>query len=155
MAAAAAMAVLMLGVLGTKLTQLQMFDSANLAGLARSNTVHRVVLEADRGIIYDRHGVPLVQNTPVWTLQVVPANLPRRPEDWRDRATELATLATLTGEPEDHLETSLAVADQFASVRLGPDLNEAQVLAINERLPVLAGASLAQRGVRTLSLIHI
>jgi penicillin-binding protein 2 len=146
MVAAASIVVLMIGVLSLKLTQLQMFDSATLAGLARSNTVHRVVLEADRGIIYDRHGVPLVQNTPVWNLQVVPANLPN---DWRDRATELATLATLTGQPEDQLETSLAVADQFALVRLGPDLSDAQVLAINERLPVLVGASLAHRGVRT------
>jgi len=146
MVASAAIAVLMIGVLGLKLTQLQMFDTATLAGLARSNTIHRVVLEADRGIIYDRHGVPLVQNTPVWNLQVVPADLPT---DWRDRATELATLATLTGQPEDQLETSLAVADQFAPVRLGPDLTDAQVLAINERLPLFAGASLTHRGVRT------
>jgi penicillin-binding protein 2 len=146
MVASAAFVVLMIGVLGLKLTQLQMFDAATLAGLARSNTIHRVVLQADRGIIYDRHGVPLVQNTPVWNIEVVPADLPA---DWRDRATELATLATLTGQPEDQLETSLAVADQFAHVRLGPDLTDAQVLAINERLPVFAGASLTHRGVRT------
>ena len=146
MVAAAVIVVLIIGVLGLKLTQLQMFDAATLAGLARLNTIHRVVLEADRGIIYDRHGVPLVQNTPLWNLQVVPADLPK---DWRDRATELATLATLTGQPEDHLETSLAVADQFAPVRLGPYLTDAQVLAINERLPALAGASLTHRGVRT------
>ena len=146
MVAAAAIAVLMIGVLGLKLTQLQMFDAATLAGLARSNTIHRVVLEADRGIIYDRHGVPLVQNTPVWNLQVVPADLPT---DWRDRATELATLATLMSQPEDQLETSLAVAAQFGPVRVGPDLTDVQVLAINERLPALAGASLTHRGVRT------
>jgi penicillin-binding protein 2 len=146
MVAAAAIVVLTIGVLSLKLTQLQMFDSATLAGLARSNTIHRVVLEADRGIIYDRHGVPLVQNTPVWNLQVVPADLPK---DWRDRTTELGTLATLTGQPEDHLEKSLVEADQFAPVRLGPDLTDTQVLAINERLPALAGASLTHRGVRT------
>ncbi len=146
MVAAAAIVVLTIGVLSLKLTQLQMFDSATLAGLARSNTIHRVVLQADRGIIYDRHGVPLVQNTPVWNLQVVPADLPK---EWRDRTTELSTLATLTGQPEDHLETSLVVADQFGPVRLGPDLTDAQVLAINERLPALAGASLTHRGVRT------
>jgi len=144
--AAAAIVVLMIGVLSLKLTQLQMFDSATLAGLARSNTVHRIVLVADRGIIYDRHGVALVQNTPVWSLQVVAADLPK---DSRDRVAELATLATLTGQPEDQLETSLAVADQFAPARLGSDLTDAQVLTINERLPALVGASLIHRGVRT------
>ncbi|OLC14833.1 MAG: hypothetical protein AUH32_04580 [Actinobacteria bacterium 13_1_40CM_66_12] len=146
MVAAAGIVVLMIGVLSLKLTQLQMFDASTLAGLARSNTIHRVVIEADRGIIYDRHGVPLVQNTPIWNLQVVPADLPA---DSRERAAELATLATLTGQSEDQLETSLAVADQFGSVRLGPELTDAELLAINERLPTLAGASLTHRGVRT------
>jgi len=144
--AAAGIVVLMIGVLSLKLTQLQMFDSATLAGLARSNTVHHVVLEADRGIIYDRHGVALVQNTPVWNLQVVPADMPAGA---RERVAELATLATLTGQPEDRLETSLAAADQFAPARLGADLTDAQVLTINERLPSLAGASLTHRAVRT------
>src|SRR6266852_956232 len=120
--------------------------SATLAGLARANTVHRVVLEADRGIIYDRHGVPLVQNTPVWSLQIIPADLPT---DVRERAAELATVSTLTGQPEDQLHLSLAVADPFSPARVGTDLTDSQVLAINERLPALAGASLARHAVRT------
>ena len=146
MVAAAVLAVLAVGVLALKLAQLQVYDSSTLAGLARANTVHRVVLEADRGIIYDRHGVPLVQNTPVWNLEIVPADLPA---DARERATELAAIATLTGQPEDQMQASLVVADPFAPTRIGPDLTESQVLAINERLPALAGASLARHAVRT------
>jgi cell division protein FtsI/penicillin-binding protein 2 len=88
MVAAAGVLVLMVSVLTLKLAQLQVYDSSNLAALARANTVHRTVLEADRGIIYDRHGVALVQNTPVWNLQVIPADLPT---DARERAAELAT----------------------------------------------------------------
>ena len=128
MVAAAMFVVLIVGVLSVKLAQLQIYDSSTLAGLARANTVHRVVLEADRGIVYDRHGVALVQNTPVSGLQVVPGDLPT---DARERAAELATLATLSGQPEDRLESSLAAADPFAPVRVGADLTEAQVLAIN------------------------
>ena len=146
MVAAAVLVVLMVGVLCLKLAQLQVYDSATLAGLARANTVHRVVLEADRGIIYDRHGVPLVQNTPVWNLEITPADLPA---DARVRATELAAIGALTGQPEDALQASLVGADLFSPARVGPDLTSAQVLAINERLPELAGVSLAHRGVRT------
>ena len=146
MVAAAMFVVLIVGVLAVKLAQLQIYDSPTLAGLARANTMHRVVLEADRGIIYDRHGVALVQNIPVSDLLVVPGDLPT---DARERAAELATLATLSGRPEDRFESSLAVADPFAPVRVGTDLTEAQVLAINERLPSLAGASIAQHAVRT------
>src|SRR5207245_6671620 len=145
MVAAAMFVVLIVGVLAVKLAQLQIYDSSTLAGLARANTVHRVVLEADRGIVYDRHGVALVQNTPVSGLQVVPGDLPT---DSRERAAELDTLPTLSGQPEDRLESSLAAADPFAPVRAGADLTEAQALAINERLPSLAGASIAQHAVQ-------
>src|SRR5207245_11291381 len=65
MVAAAGVAVLVLGLLALKLAQLQVYDSRALAGIARANTIHHIVLEADRGIIYDRTGVPLVQNMPV------------------------------------------------------------------------------------------
>src|SRR4029077_19394492 len=130
MVAAAGVVVLMIGLLPLKLAQLQVYDSSNLAALARANTVHRAVIEADRGIIYDRHGVALVQNTPAWNLQVVPADLP---VDARQRAAELATFASLIGQPEDRLEASLVVADPFSPVGLGADLTEAQVLTINER----------------------
>ena len=49
--AAASLAVLMVGGLSVKLAELHVTDGAALAGMARANTVHRIVLEADRGII--------------------------------------------------------------------------------------------------------
>jgi penicillin-binding protein 2 len=146
MVAAAVMVVLVVGLLALKLAQLQVYDSRALAGVARANTVHRIVLEADRGIIYDRHGVPLVQNTPIWALQVVPGDMPA---DSRVRASELAALATLTGLLEQDLHAALATSDPFSPVRVGADLSDAQVLAIGERLPSLPGASLTNRAVRT------
>ncbi len=57
--AAAALAVLVIGGLAVKLAELQVTYGAQLALMARANTVHRVVLQADRGVIYDRHGVAL------------------------------------------------------------------------------------------------
>src|SRR5258708_34371345 len=74
--AAASLGVLAIGGLAVKLAQLQVSDGASLAGMARANTGHRVVLEADRGIIYDRHGAALVANSPVRSLEGVPAGLP-------------------------------------------------------------------------------
>jgi len=106
--AAASLAVLMVGGLSVKLAELQVTDGAALAGMARANTVHRIVLEADRGIIYDRHGAALVTNSPVWNLEVTPAALP---VDARARMTELSELARITGVPEEKL-----VADLLALV---------------------------------------
>ena len=144
--AAALVGVLIIGGLAIKLAQLQVTEGSRLAALARDNTVHRVVLEADRGIIYDRHGAPLVMNRPIWNLEVVPAALPI---EARARTAELAELSRITGEPEEKLVRALIVAaDGYAPLRIGPDLSQEQELAISERLPSLPGASIVRRAVR-------
>lgn len=144
--AAASLAVLVIGGLALKLAQLQVTDGAQLAGMARANTVHRIVLEADRGVIYDRHGVALVTNSPVWNLEVIPAALPN---DARARAEELSELARITGVQEAVMVAEVRSADPYGSLRVGPDLTQAQELAINERLSDLPGASIVQRAIRT------
>ena len=145
--AAAATAILVIGVLAVKLAQLQVTDGTHLAALALANSVRHVVLEADRGIIYDRHGAALVQNSPVWSIAVVPAGLP---SDARDRTKELIELAHLSGVPEGTLATELlAVPDLFAPVTVKANLAQADELAVSERLPDLPGASITQRSVRT------
>jgi len=138
--------VLVIGGLSVKLAQLQITDGPQLAGMARANTVHRIVVEADRGVIYDRHGVALVANSPAWNLEVIPAALPN---DARARAAELSELAHVTDVQETAIVAELLAADPYGSVRVGPDLTQAQELAINERLPDLPGASIVQRAVRT------
>ncbi len=144
--AAALIGVLIIGGLAIKLAQLQVTEGSRLAALARDNTVHRVVLEADRGIIYDRHGAPLVMNRPIWNLEVVPAALP---VEARARTAELAELSRITGEPEEKLVRALIVAaDGYAPLRIGPALSQEQELAISERLPSLPGASIVRRAVR-------
>ena len=146
-AAAAATAILVIGVLAVKLAQLQVTDGTHLAALALANSVRHVVLEADRGIIYDRHGAALVQNSPVWSIAVVPAGLP---SDARDRTKELIELAQLSGVPEDTLATKLLAApDLFTPVTVIANLAQADELAVSERLPDLPGASITQRSVRT------
>ncbi len=144
--AAASIGVLAIGALAIKLAELQVRDGVHLAGLARANTVHRVVLEADRGIIYDRHGTPLVENSPVWSLVVVPAGLP---PDAVASASELAGLARITGIDEARMADQLLAADPYAGVTVASNLPQAQELALQERLPQLGGASIRQRSVRT------
>jgi penicillin-binding protein 2 len=144
--AAASVAVLVIGGLAVKLAQLQVTEGAQLAGMARANTMHRVVLEADRGVIYDRHGVALVANSPVWNLEIIPAALPN---DARARVAELEELAHITGLQEAEMTAELRAADPYGSVRVGADLTQAQQLAVNERLPDMPGASIAQHAIRT------
>ena len=143
--AMAMLVVLVVAGLAIKLAQLQVSEGTLLAALARANTVHRIVLQAERGIIYDRHGEALVANTPVWSLEVVPAALPANAVS---RASELAELARTTGGAEEQLVASLAGADPYAHVRIGPNLDQAHYLAVSERLPQLAGVSVAEHAIR-------
>jgi penicillin-binding protein 2 len=144
--AAACIGVLAIGALAIKLAELQVRDGAHLAWLAQANTVHRVVLEADRGIIYDRHGTPLVQNSPVWALAVVPAALP---VDAVARASELAELSRIAAVDEAKIADQLLSADAYADVTIASDLTQVEDLALEERLPTLSGVSIQQRSVRT------
>jgi penicillin-binding protein 2 len=144
---AALTSLLVIGVLMFQLARLQVTDGARLAALARANSIRHVVLEADRGIIYDRHGAPLVENSPVWSLVAIPAGLALTATD---RAAQLAELSRLAGMPEQRMASQLLSApDQFAPVTLKPDLTEAEELAVNERLPDLPGVSITQHSVRS------
>ena len=143
---AGALSLVALGFLAVELAEVQVAQGPSLAALARENSVHRVVLEAERGIIYDRHGVPLVQNAPAWNIEVVPVALPATAAA---RADEIAELARLAGVDAGVLTEEIANADQYGSVIVGPSLTEAQQLAIAERIPSLPGVSIARHAVRT------
>jgi len=136
-----------MGLLAGKLAQLQVTDGEHLAALAQANSLRHVVLEADRGIIYDRHGAALVQNSPMSSLAVVPAGLP---SDGGDRTRELVELAHVSGVAEPKLAAELLTApDPFGAITLKTNLSQAEYLALSERLPELPGVSLPQRSVRT------
>jgi len=79
-------------MLTLRLAQLQVGQSSRLTAVAQGNRVHRLLQEAERGVIYDRHGVQLVSNRPAWALSLVPAALPA---DSRRRQSELAEVAAL------------------------------------------------------------
>ena len=137
--------MLVIAALAVNLAMLQVTDGPRLAAAAVSNSLHRVVLEADRGIIYDRHGVPLVENSPVWNMVVTPAGLA---DDAVGRAQELATLSRIAGLAEEKLASQLLAADPYESVTVKAGLSLADELALSERLPQLPGVSIAQRSVR-------
>jgi penicillin-binding protein 2 len=135
------------GALGLRLLYLQVAQHAQLTAMGVETRVRPVVLEADRGIIYDRHGAQLVVNQPAWALQVVPAALPTRA---RDRQAELAEVARLAALDEADLGATLAKAPDLylpVTVKRGLDPRLAEVF--QERLPDLPGVQLESTPTRT------
>ena len=134
-------------MLTLRLAQLQVGQSSRLTAVAQGNRVHRLLQEAERGVIYDRHGVQLVSNRPAWALSLVPAALPA---DSRRRQSELAEVAALSGRPEPELAAILARAeDSYTPLPVKQSLTSTQAAAVSERLPQLPGLRLDQSSVRT------
>ncbi len=139
--------LLAVGGLGLRLFALQVAEHASLAALASATRERTVIVEAPRGVIYDRHGTQLVMNKPGWALQLVPAALPG---DARERARELAEVAGLAAMPEPQLADIVGRApDLYVPVTVKPGLDATTAEVFQERLPSLPGVELESTPVRS------
>ncbi|MBI3956676.1 MAG: penicillin-binding protein 2 [Candidatus Kerfeldbacteria bacterium] len=83
-----------------RLALLQVARGAELRAAAEENRIRLQPIPASRGVIYDRHGIPLVRNVPNETLQIVPADLPKGESELQPTA---ASLAAILNEPPAQL----------------------------------------------------
>ena len=63
-------------VLTVQLVRLQVFRHEEFEALATINRIRNENLPAERGLIFDRNGNPLVENVPAFAISVVPADVP-------------------------------------------------------------------------------
>lgn len=99
-----AMALLLL-----RAAQLQILEGAHYASLAESNRVRRETIVAPRGIVYDRFGIPLVQNVPSFIFTMTYADLPT---DAAEREAVLTSAADLSGVARTDIDLLLTDAKQ-------------------------------------------
>jgi len=79
-----------------QLWYLQVVEGERLRGLSERNRIRVRAVPAPRGILYDRHGAPLLENRPAFTLSLIPRDL-------ENRDAVLAKLSALTGIPTEEL----------------------------------------------------
>jgi penicillin-binding protein 2 len=130
-----------------RLFVLQVIEGRTFIAAADANHTRRVVLEAERGVVYDRHGNQLVVNQPSWTLEVIPGALPSDP---RQRSRALDSLASAGGVPVTDLRARVGgAADPYSAVPVRQHLDARQAQVAAERLPELPGARLRQQPYRS------
>jgi len=100
----AVVAVLMFGVLGGRLLQLQVLNGRVYADRVAALMTTDVAIRAPRGLIFDRAGRPLAVNVPSWTISAVPADLPKAVTA---RSAVLAQVAAATGTDATGLQARL------------------------------------------------
>ncbi len=95
-------------VLGARLAQMQLVDGADYA---RRSELNRIIVESvspTRGLILDRKGQPLVENTGSFTALITPSFLP---EDASDRYRLYLYLEDLLGTPALQIEEAVNAAE--------------------------------------------
>jgi penicillin-binding protein 2 len=121
-------------VLVGQLWYLQALEGGRLQEMSDKNRIRIRPVAAPRGILFDRNGLPLVDNRPAFTLSFIPREMD-------DRDTVLARVSVLLGIPLAELRTSLerVPADSFRPVRVRRGLSLEEVTRIEERKAELPG----------------
>ncbi len=71
-----AVILLMFGVLVVQLVHLQVIKGDSYQERAEINALREIVVPSSRGLIYDRNGEPLVQNSAQFSVALIPGDLP-------------------------------------------------------------------------------
>ncbi|HKB72124.1 MAG TPA: penicillin-binding protein 2 [Thermoanaerobaculia bacterium] len=97
--------------------------------LSENNRLRSVAVTAARGVIYDRHGVPLAENEPSYTLYLY-----RR--ETKNLAASIDTAVSLLGLPREDVERRVAryrTYFDFVPIALAENLTIGEVAAIEAR----------------------
>lgn len=114
-----------------QLWYLQVLEGGHFREASEKNRVRVRPVAAPRGILYDRHHVPLVDNRPAFTLSLLPRELDEDPER---RSAVLGRVAVLLGIPYGELADAVArvPGDSAVPVRIRRGLSIEDVAKVEE-----------------------
>jgi penicillin-binding protein 2 len=118
-------------VLIGQLWYLQVLEGGRFLDASDKNRIRVRPIAAPRGILFDRHGTPLVDNRPAFTLSLIPRELPR---DVETRDAVLGRVASLLRIPYQELidAVSRVQPDSLLPVRVRRGLALAEVAKVEE-----------------------
>ncbi len=130
MVVAAAVTAAFLVIVG-QLWYLQVLEGGRFVDASDKNRIRIRPIAAPRGILFDRHGVPLVDNRPAFTLSLIPRELPR---EVASRDAVLGRVAALLRIPYQELQDAVARVqpDSFLPVRVRRGLTLEDVAKVEE-----------------------
>lgn len=133
--------------LAAQLANLQLVRGHSYEQRAQLNQLRIEPVIPSRGLIYDRNGVPLVENVPSFAAAVVAADVPK------DRELEIAAgVERLLGIPPLEtvlrLEEARSSKDPFAPIVLKEGLDQADAFHLREQLAALPGVQILVESVR-------
>ncbi|WP_240223137.1 penicillin-binding protein 2 [Rheinheimera hassiensis] len=122
--------VLMFSIIVFNQYQLQVVSYQDYQTRSEGNRIKVVPLAPNRGLIYDRSGILLAENRPVFSLELVPEQI----KDMTATLAELAALIEFSAEQQDAFLKQVRAQRRFNSITLKEQLNDQEVaiLAVNQ-----------------------
>jgi penicillin-binding protein 2 len=129
-------AVIAIGGLTTRLFYLQIVNGGQFTVLSEGNRTSAEAIPSARGLIYDRHGVPLVKNVPTFAVKIRPVDLP---DDRRDDV--VARLASLLNMDPADINGAIDSnpGSRFDLVRIATDVPDTTARLLSEAGDALPG----------------
>lgn len=115
--------IAMIAVLLTNLYNIQIVQYQNYNTRSNDNRIKIVPIPPNRGLIYDRNGVLLAENRPVYDLEMIPEKVPNIEET----VTSLQQLLAISDEQVATFYKEMKHTRRFKSVPLLTQLTEQQV----------------------------
>lgn len=143
-----AIVILMFGALVLQLINLQVIKGEEYKQRAEINALREVPLLPARGLIYDRNGRPLVQNSARFTAAIVPGDLPERGEVAVYRMIE-QTLQMSVEEIEKKVQEGIDRQGAYSPAIIKQDVDRDAALVLMELEPHAPGLTVLVEPTRT------
>ncbi|MFN8522154.1 MAG: penicillin-binding protein 2 [Chloroflexota bacterium] len=142
--------VVLFGILAAQLWRLQIVEGPQLRERADNNRIRVSPIPAPRGVIYDRNGVLLAANAPVFAVSIVPADLPSRNE-----RQVFDRLGGMLGMPPNDIalivDRQSKLGDRFSPVLVKSNVPRDTALMIEQSHIDLPGVSVSVDSARRYS----
>lgn len=134
-------------VLGVQLARLQLLHGEEFEQRAELNQLRVEPVIPSRGLIYDRNGVPVVENVPGFAAAIVAADIPKaRDADIAARVQDL--LGVPASETEERIKAARQSINPFDPVIIKDGLTKDETFRLRERLPDMRGVQIMVEPVR-------
>lgn len=122
--------IALMGVLVANLYNIQVNQYQDYKTRSNDNRIKIVPIAPNRGLIYDRNGVLLAENRPVFDLEITPEKV----KNMQDTIAQLQTIVDITPEQIERFERERKRTRRFKSVPILTQLTEEQVavFAVNQ-----------------------
>ncbi|MGF1693783.1 penicillin-binding protein 2 [Photobacterium kagoshimensis] len=115
--------IVLVGVLLTNLYHIQVSEHDDYQTRSNDNRIKVVPVAPNRGMIYDRNGILLAENRPVYALEITKEKVP----NIEDTFTRLKVLMGITDDDIRRFEKERRHTRRFKSIPIKGQLTEAQV----------------------------